>query len=139
MSICCLSCCAAVHKLAFHGRPAIAPKEPRSPSTPALPTKLPSINYPPLIYTRLNPQWPPSVTKRLLPGPLNGPCMTLGPLCLIRCYNQTTKGLPLRDSTLHLSLSNSARRDKNPSMGTMRDSSLSPKLVNYVKHCYEEM
>lgn len=97
-----------------------------------------SITHP--SYARLNPQWPPSVTKLLLLGPLNGPCVTLGPLCLIRCYIQTTKGLPHRDPTLHLSLTQWGefvrQQIKNPSMGTIRDASLSPRLVNYVKQCY---
>lgn len=35
----------------------------------------------------------PSLTKLLLLGSSYGPCVTLGPLCVIRCYNQTTKAL----------------------------------------------
>lgn len=35
----------------------------------------------------------PSVAKLLILESSYGPCVTLVPLCLISCYNETTKGL----------------------------------------------
>ena len=84
-----LCCCSAAHKLAFSLRPC----DKTEAVTP--PTGLPPINYAPLIYTHTHThtQWPPQSQSYYCWGPLIGPCVTLGPLCLIRCYNQTTKGL----------------------------------------------
>lgn len=66
-----------------------APKRPKPPPQPDRASPL--INYTPLTHTDTI---APSVRRLLLLlGSSYGPCVTLGPLCLIRCYNETTKGL----------------------------------------------
>lgn len=70
----------------------------------------------------------------------NDLCVTLGPLWLIRCYNQTTKGLWHRDllSILHKSqcdVPEMLYREQRglASMRTIREAFYSSPLVNYVK------
>lgn len=93
-----LCCCSAAHKLAFSQRPGNNTKAVSTPSRPACPQ---SITHP--SYTHTYNTMTPQLQSYCCWGPLNGPCVTLGPLCLIRCYNQTTKGLWHRDllSILH--------------------------------------
>lgn len=73
-----------------------APTRPKPPPTPPQPHRpdraSPLINYTHPSHTHNT--IAPSVRRLLLLlGSSYGPCVTLGPLCLIRCYNQTTKGL----------------------------------------------
>lgn len=96
VSICSLWWCAA-HKLAFSPR--------SSDKTEAVSPQLGcprSITQPSYTHTHTH-NSPLSHKATAAWGPLIGPCVTLGPLCLIRCYNQTTKGLWHRDlpSILH--------------------------------------
>ena len=96
-----LCCCSAAHKLALSPQPQ---RQDWSSHPPTPPHRAPPpINYrPPHTHTHTHNGTPESQSYYRW-GPLIGPCVTLGPLCLIRCYNQTTKGLWHRDllSTPH--------------------------------------
>lgn len=102
VSICCLWCCAAALLLTnwpFHHGPNDKTEAVTPPSTKLPPNQLHTLYTRTHIYTMA-----PSVTMLLLLRSSYGPCVTLGPLCLIRCYNQTTKGLWHGDllSILHM-------------------------------------
>lgn len=145
MSICSLWCCAAALLLTdwpFHRSPATRPKQ--SPPQPGCPQSITHTSY-----AHTNTQWPLQSQSYCCWGLLNGPSVTLGPLHLIRCYNQTTKGLWHRDllSILHTLTEQDkslrvcvcaegcyADKRRKPSMRTIREAFHSPWLVNYVKY-----
>lgn len=87
VSICSPLCCAAVMLLAnllFSLQSSLSPPHPGRAAFNQLHT--------PHMCSQKT-QWPLQSQCYHCWGPLNGPCVTLGPPCVIRCYNQTTKGL----------------------------------------------